>query len=79
MVVRGRISNLLELFALLLLNFIIMNIDLDNLYTALASCIEQPRESDIVNDVCDVLLDAMSEEPLFALAVILAARKYNNE
>jgi len=56
-----------------------MNIDLDNLYTALASCIEQSRESDIVNDVCDVLLDAMSEEPLFALAVILAARKYNNE
>ena len=79
MVVRGRISNLLELFALLLLNFtVMMYIDVDNLHSALAIAKDQDNQ-DAVDDVCDALLDAMNEEPLFALAVMLAARNYNNE
>lgn len=79
MVVRGRISNLLELFALLLLNFaIIMYIDIDNLHSNLAIAKDQDNQ-DAVDDVCNALLKAMNEEPLFALAVMLAARNYNNE
>lgn len=79
MVVRGRISNLLELFALLLLNFaIIMYIDIDNLHSNLAIAKDQDNQ-DAVDDVCNALLEAMNEEPLFALAVMLAARNYNNE
>ena len=78
MVVRGRISNLLELFALLLLNFTIMYIDVDSLSSALAIAKDQDNQ-DAVDDVCDALLDVMNEEPLFALAIMLAARNYNNE
>lgn len=79
MVVRGRIFNLLELFALLLLNFtVMMYIDVDNLHSALAIAKDQDNQ-DAVHDVSVALLTAMDEEPLFALAVMLAARNYNNE
>lgn len=78
MVVRGRISNLLELFALLLLNFAIMYIDVDYLSSSLAIAKDQDNQN-AVDDVCSALLEAMNEEPLFALAVMLAARNYNNE
>lgn len=55
-----------------------MYIDIDNLHSALAIAKDQDNQ-DAVDDVCSALLEAMNEEPLFALAVMLAARNYNNE
>lgn len=55
-----------------------MYIDIDNLHSALAIAKDQDNQ-DAVHDVSVVLLTAMNEEPLFALAVMLAARNYNNE
>lgn len=55
-----------------------MYIDIDSLSSALAIAKDQNNQ-DAVNDVCATLLGVMEEEPLFALAVMLAARNYNNE
>lgn len=55
-----------------------MYIDVDYLSSSLAIAKDQDNQN-AVDDVCSALLEAMNEEPLFALAVMLAARNYNNE
>jgi len=55
-----------------------MWIDIDKLTRKLVFAIDNMEDIDGVKDSCDALLEAMNDEPLFALAVILAARKYNN-
>lgn len=58
--------------------FIMLNIDITKLTDALIEAECRRDDSDKVNVMRDALTESMAEEPLFALAVLLAARDYNN-
>lgn len=55
-----------------------MNININRLIDVISEADGFVNDSDRVNVVRDALLEEMQEAPLFALAVLLAAREYNN-
>lgn len=55
-----------------------LNIDINKFTDALIEADSQHNDGDTVNVIRDALAEVMAEEPLFALAVLLAAREYNN-
>lgn len=55
-----------------------LNIDITKLTDALIEAEGRRDDSDKVNVMRDALTESMAEEPLFALAILLAARDYNN-